>query len=36
MVCCACSHADYLQKALWRLTVKDTTAIAVMIAVNLE
>ena len=34
----ACSHADYLQKALWRLTAistaKDTTAIAVRIAVN--
>ena len=34
----ACSLADYLQKALWRLTTistaKDTTAIAVRIAVN--
>ena len=38
MICFACSHGDYLQKALWRLTAistaKDTTAIAVRIAVN--
>ena len=38
MICFACSRADYLQKALWRLTAistaKDTTAIAVRIAVN--
>ena len=38
MICCACSHADYHQKALWRLTAistaKDKTGFAVSITVN--